>query len=135
MKRNILAFIIGLAAWVLVVSLLDRALRLGIAGYAQAEPQMAFTFGMKLARLVIAAVTSLIAGAVTGWITRSGIRVAWLLGTCLLALFIPEHVRLWQTFPVWYHLTFLVTLAPLVALGAFLAQARSPDRAAVGAQQ
>jgi hypothetical protein len=31
---------------------------------------------------------------------------------------VPEHIRLWDKFPVWYHLTFLITLAPLLALGA-----------------
>ena len=42
----------------------------------------------------------------------------------LLALFLPEHVKIWHSFPVWYHLTFLLTLAPLVALGARLVPAR-----------
>ena len=40
MIRAILAFIVGLAVWVLVASLLNRGLRLGLEGYAAAEPQM-----------------------------------------------------------------------------------------------
>jgi hypothetical protein len=36
----------------------------------------------------------------------------------LLALFIPNHYLLWDKFPVWYHLTFLVSLLPLTLLGA-----------------
>jgi hypothetical protein len=123
-KRSIAAFFAGLIAWVLVVSLLNRVLRLTIEGYAAAEPKMAFTLGMMLARLGIGAATSVIAGAVTGWISRSSARASWVLGLVILALFIPSHIMLWHSFPVWYHLTFLVTLVPLVMIGSRLARAR-----------
>jgi hypothetical protein len=33
-------------------------------------------------------------------------------------LFVPVHVGLWATFPVWYHLLFLGSLVPLVLAGA-----------------
>jgi hypothetical protein len=124
MKRAILAFFIGLVTWVVVASLLDLGLRIAVAGYAAAEPKMTFTLGMQLARLTIAAMTSVAAGAVIGWIDRTRLRVSWILGVMLVAAFIPVHMRLWHIFPVWYHLTFLVTLAPLVVLGAWLAGAR-----------
>jgi hypothetical protein len=130
MKRAILAFLAGLVTWLLVVSVLDRGLRIALAGYAVAEPKMTFTLGMMGARLTIAAMTSVIAGAAAGWIAPVGMRVAWVLGAILLAVFIPEHVRLWNTFPVWYHLTFLVTLLPLVVLGSWLTRARTSGRPA-----
>jgi hypothetical protein len=120
MKRAVVAFIVGLLAWGVVVSLIDRLLRLALAGYAAAEPSFAFTLGMMWARLIMAAVTSLIAGAVLGAIAPASKRTPWVLGLVLLAAFVPIHVRLWHAFPVWYHLTFLVTLAPLVAAGAWL---------------
>jgi hypothetical protein len=122
MKRAILAFITGAVVWLLVVSVLDRALRFIVPGYAAAEPRMAFTLGMMAARLIIAAITSLAAGAVLAVIAPASPRVPWVLGLVLLAVFIPEHVRLWSLFPLWYHLTFLVTLVPLVLLGARLTQ-------------
>jgi hypothetical protein len=130
MKRAILAFFAGLVTWLLAVSVLDRGLRIALAGYAAVESKMTFTPGMMAARLTIAAVASVIAGAVAGWIAPKGVRVAWVLGTILLAVFIPEHVRLWNTFPVWYHLTFLVTLVPLVVLGSWLARTRTGGRPA-----
>jgi hypothetical protein len=120
MKRAVVAFIVGLLAWAVVVSLLDRLLRLSLAGYAAAEPKFAFTLGMMWARLAMAAVTSLIAGAVLGAVAPASKRTAWVLGLVLMAAFIPIHVRVWHAFPVWYHLTFLVTLAPLIAAGAWL---------------
>jgi hypothetical protein len=120
MKRAIVAFIVGLLAWGVVVSLIDRLLRLSLAGYAAAEPTLAFTLGMMWARLVMAAVTSLIAGIVLGAVAPASKRTPWILGLVILAVFIPVHVRLWHAFPVWYHLSFLVPLAPLIAAGAWL---------------
>jgi len=59
MKRSAVAFIVGLVLWVVVASLLNRGLRIGFAGYAAAEPTMAFTLGMKLGRLMVGALASL----------------------------------------------------------------------------
>ena len=125
MKRSILAVVAGLAAWVLVASLLNRGLRITLAGYAAAEPRMTFTLAMMAARLMIGALASLAAGAVAGAIAPSGSRAAWVLGAILLAAFLPEHVWLWRVFPLWYHLMFLVTLLPLVVLGAHAFRPRS----------
>jgi hypothetical protein len=124
MKRPILAFVAALVAWLLVVTVLNRGLRIGLDGYAAAEPQLSFTLSMMVARLVIAAIASLVAGAVAGRIAPAGSRTPWVFAAVMLALFIPEHVRLWQHFPVWYHLTFLVTLAPLIVAGSWLWQMR-----------
>lgn len=125
MKRSILAVIAGLVVWLLVASVLNRGLRLLLAGYAAAEPNMAFTLPMMAGRLTLAFLASLAAGAVVGAIAPSSRRMPWVLGAILLAAFLPEHVMIWQVFPVWYHLTFLVTLVPLIVLGAHITQART----------
>ena len=135
MKRIIPAIIAGVVAWILAVSLFNRGLRVGLSGYAAAEPNMTFTPPMMAARLMIGALASLIAGAVAGWIDRRGGPGVWIVGVMLLAAFIPEHVAIWSTLPVWYHLTFLVTLAPLVLLGSLFARGRSPGRRAGGSAQ
>ena len=125
MNRAGWALLVGLALWVLVVSLLNRGLRAGITGYAAAEPTMNFTLGMKVGRLIIGAVASLAAGAATGMMARSKTGLAWVLGAILLLAFVPVHIGLWTKFPGWYHLTFLGTLIPLVALGARLTRSRA----------
>ena len=125
MKRSILGFIVGLAVWVLVASLLNRSLQFGLEGYAAAEPQMTFTHAMMAARLVLGALASLAAGAVTRAVAPSSTRLLWALGAVLLAAFIPVHIQLWAKFPVWYHLVFLGTLVPLVALGGTFTRNRS----------
>lgn len=127
MKRSILGLIMGLAVWVLVASLLNRGLRFGLEGYAVAEPRMTFTHAMMVARLALGALASLAAGAVTRVVARSSTHVLWVLGAVLLAAFIPVHIQLWTKFPVWYHLVFLGTLAPLVALGGTITRNRQSD--------
>lgn len=117
MKRTLLAVVAGFFAWFISVSLLNLGLRFGLTGYAAAEPSLQFTLAMMAGRLSIAALSSLLAGAVAGSIAPAGGRAAWVLGALLVIFFIPVHVGLWHRFPVWYHLTFLLTLAPLVAAG------------------
>jgi len=131
MIRAIFAFILGLAVWLLVASLLNQGLRLGLEGYAAAEPQMTFTHGMMAARLALGAVASLATGAVAMAIAPSSKRVPWVLGAFLLVAFIPVHVRLWTKFPVWYHVVFLGTLVPFVLLGSTLTKNRSWTRPSV----
>jgi hypothetical protein len=134
MKRAALAIIVGLLAWGVVVSLIDLVFKLSIAGYPAAERTLTFTLGMMWARLGMGAVTSLIAGAVLGAVAPRSRGAPWVLGVVLLALFIPVHVRLWHVFPAWYHLTFLVPLAPLIAVGAWL-KARSNTGSKTGSRQ
>ena len=124
MVRSIVAVVAGLVAWGLVATLLNFGLRAGIAGYAQAEPTLAFTLSMKIARLTLAALASLAAGAVVGLIAPSKTAPRWVFGAMMLAFFIPVHIQLWAKFPVWYHLVFLGTLLPLVLLGAAFTRTR-----------
>jgi hypothetical protein len=123
MKRTILAFLTGLVVWVVVATLLNVGLRAGMAGYALAEPTMSFTLGMKVARLMLGALSSLSAGAAAALIAPSTRSLPWVLGVVVLAAFIPAHIQIWAKFPVWYHLVFLLTLVPLVVHGAALAGA------------
>ena len=119
MKRSILACLAGLLTWVVVVTMINRVLRLSLPNYTAAEHTLQFTLAMKWARLLMAVVTSVVAGATTGWISRSG----WaplIVGSVVLAMFVPVHIALWSKFPVWYHLTFLLTIIPAVLAGALL---------------
>ena len=118
MLRTILGALGGLVAWAVVISVINLGLRHMMTGYAVAEKAIAFTLPMMFARLAMAAITSLAAGAVTRAIAPASRAAPWIVGLVMLALFVPVHVQLWARFPVWYHLFFLLTLAPLVALGA-----------------
>ena len=51
-----------------VVTVINRVLRLSLPNYTAAEQMLQFTLAMKWARLLMAIVTSAVARAVTGWI-------------------------------------------------------------------
>jgi hypothetical protein len=120
MLRKAGAVIWGLFAWVVVSSIGDRLLRFGWAAYAAAEPVMTFTLGMMGARLLLGAVSTLVAGFVTGYICDKHRGTVLVTGAFLLLLFLPVHYALWSKFPVWYHLVFLGSLVPLTWAGAEL---------------
>jgi hypothetical protein len=83
-------------------------------------------------RPILAFAAGLLLGVVVVSVLDCGLRIfvsspraPVLVGATLLAAFLPVHVRLFSLFPLWYHLVFLVTLIPLVILGARLARVRA----------
>jgi hypothetical protein len=118
MRRQVIAFVSALVTWVLVASLLNRLLRIGLPGYAAAEPAMDFTLSMQWARLALGALASLSAGYVLARLAPNASRLPLIFGALVLAMFLPAHYNLWNKFPVWYHLLFLLTIVPLVVAGA-----------------
>jgi hypothetical protein len=120
--KTVGAVVAALVTWILVATILNLPLRISWPHYHEAETAFNFTFTMKLARLTLGAVSSLAAGFVAAWIGKGRRRAAMLTGVILLGLFIPDHYLLWSKFPVWYHLTFLVSLVPLTLLGGALHQ-------------
>jgi hypothetical protein len=127
MWRTIASIAAGLVAWAVIVTVLNLGLRAAIPGYHAAEATLQFTMAMKIGRLTEAALTSLAAGAIVGLIAPRNKWAPWLVGLIVLAMFLPVHVKLWDKFPAWYHLSFLVPLVPLVALGAFLVRGHAAD--------
>ena len=122
--RVALAVVAGIVVWFAVATAGNVALRLLVDGYTDMEPAMTFTLGMMFGRLLVGAISSVAAGAAGAWIARRVRPTALALGVVLVVLFIPGHVRLWDTFPGWYHAAFLLSLVPLVWVGARLVARR-----------
>ncbi|HEV2596634.1 MAG TPA: hypothetical protein VGU01_15695 [Sphingomicrobium sp.] len=120
MLRTAGAIIGGLIIWVIVVTLLNFGLRAALPHYHAAEATLQFTAAMKAGRLIEAGLSSIIAGAVTRWIAPSSRWAPAIVGVILLALFVPVHFHIWNKLPVWYHLTFLLSLVPFVVIGALI---------------
>lgn len=125
MVRTFLGVIGGLVAWAMIATLIDIGIRYAIPGYREAEPLLAFTLPMKIARLALSVIASIGAGFVTRWVAPASRIAPWIVGLVMLALFLPSHIQIGARLPLWYHLFFLLTLVPLVALGA---QLRIPGR-------
>jgi hypothetical protein len=127
MKRSILGCVAGLVTWIVVVTVINRMLRLSIPNYTAAEHTLQFTLAMKWARLLMAIMTSVVAGIVTASVSRSRRWAPLIVGTVVLAMFVPLHIAIWSKFPVWYHLTFLLTIIPAVLVGGLLVARRNND--------
>ena len=117
MAKRILGVVAGLAMWIAIVMAVGTIMRLSWPAYANVADAMTFTLPMLIARLSISAVATLAAGMVTAVIAQPSKLVSLMPGLLLLIVFIPVHASLWDRFPVWYHLTFLVPLVPLTYLG------------------
>src|SRR5262245_15337088 len=117
MAKTILGVVVGLVAWVVLASIAGLILRAAWSDYAAVAESMAFTLPMLIARLTISAVTLLAAARVTALIAPRATIATVALGAVLVAAFVPIHIGVWDRFPVWYHLTFLLTLVPLCVIG------------------
>jgi len=117
---KILGIVAGVVAWAVIASVLNLGLRHGWADYAAVEKAMAFTVPMMIARLGESALSSLASGYLAALVARGARSAALGAGVVLLLLFIPVHYQLWHSFPIWYHLTFLVLLPVLSWLGGTL---------------
>ena len=115
--KTIAAVLAGLIAWILVATAINLLLRAVWPHYHEAETAFNFTLGMMIARLILGALSSVCSGFVVAWITKVNGAAAKITAVALLVLFIPNHYLLWDKFPVWYHLTFLISLFPLTILG------------------
>jgi hypothetical protein len=115
-----LGVVAGLAVWVGVVMAAGAVMRGAWPAYALVADAMTFTLPMMIARLTIGAVATLVMGFTTAMLAHRSIVPSVLSGVLLLLAFIPQHMMLWEKFPVWYHLTFLASLVPLTVAGATL---------------
>ena len=123
--RSIVGVVAGLTAWIAVVAVAGLIMRSSWPAYARVAEAMTFSLPMMLARLAIGALATLAAGWVASAIAPQPLLVRLMPGVILLLAFIPQHIALWHTFPIWYHLTFLLSLVPLAYLGGF---SHSPAR-------
>jgi hypothetical protein len=117
MAKAILGVVAGLVAFVMVAAVAGFIMRAAWPDYARVADAMTFTLPMMCARLLIGAAATFAAGFVTVFIAPPSRLVRLMPGILLLALFIPQHVMLWEKFPVWYHLMFLLSLMPLTYVG------------------
>jgi hypothetical protein len=130
MKRIALGVIAGLAVWFVLLTAGGAVFRATWPEYVAVAESMNFTLSMMLARLALGAVSLLIAARVTAAIAPNSPAATIVLGALLLVGFIPVHISLWDRFPVWYHLTFLLTLIPLSMVGGRIGTTRSSEASA-----
>lgn len=130
MARNFIGVVAGLAVWLAIAVVAGLIMRETWPAYASVAEAMTFTLPMMIVRLAIAACATVAMGFVTACITQSAL-ARLIPGLILLILFIPQHVMLWDKFPIGYHLSFLLSLVPLTYLGNSMRRGATPRRSAI----
>ncbi len=125
MLRTILSVVAGIAAWVVLVTIADRAMRAAWPEYQAAWSAMAFTLPMMIARLAESTVALIVASWAASRIAPMSRAAPWALGLVLLAIFVPIHYTIWSKFPIWYHAYFLTSLVAVSVVVGSLARSRT----------
>ncbi len=128
MLKTVAGIVAGLIIWFVVATLVNLLFRRLWPGYSGAELALNLTLAMMVGRLLLGALSSLCAGFTVAWIAKANGGAVKVFGLLLTVGFIPVHFGLWNKFPLWYHLIFLVSLFPLALLGARLFTPRAVDR-------
>jgi hypothetical protein len=122
--RFVAGVALGCVTWWLVRTCGFALLRMAWPDYALAEPDKAYTLAMMFARLVIFS-TMIAATACVAALVAGERRVAWIAGGLILALSIPPHLYpgyVWDDYPAWYHIVYLLSILPLAVFGGRLAR-------------
>ena len=130
MLRSTLAIIVAVVTWFVVATIGNWILRGLLPGYSAVEVSMNFTLSMMIYRLILGLVSSLCAGFVCALIAGRTSVAPKIAAGIMVVLFLPVHYMLWTKFPVWYHLFFLLSLAPTMLIGTTLK--RRPQLSTVG---
>jgi hypothetical protein len=127
--RAAIAIAAGFIVWFAAATVGNLLIRSLIPGYADVEKAMNFTLAMLLARLVLGAGASIVAGIACAAVMPGTRWPVYVLALLLVSLFVPVHVSLWDKFPVWYHIVFLGSLFSLLVFGAKLPRSRGKGAA------
>jgi hypothetical protein len=128
MLKTILATVAGFVVFFAFAYGVGFAMRASWPEYAAVADALTFTLPMLIARLSIGVVATLVAGRVAAAIAVKPTAAAIAAGISLVVFFVPVHIRLWDKFPVWYHLFFLISLIPLSFAGSRIARSSTGER-------
>lgn len=115
MIKQAIAISGGLILWIVSATVFATLLKASWPAYAAITDARDYTLAMQITRLAIGAAATLIAGTVVGLI--AGARAVLIAGIVLLLLALFIHAQVWQSYPIWYHLTFFAYLVPLTLWG------------------
>jgi len=109
--RTVLGVIAAIAAWLVIVTLIDRPMRYVWPDYAANFAAMTFTLPMMLARLTESTIAVVLAAIIALRVAPTSRYAGWGFGIVMFLIFAPYHVlKIWSNFPVWYHAYFLASL-------------------------
>lgn len=117
MIRNILAAPTGWLVWGILCNVILYPILMSVFP-DQFENMIPVTTGMLIATLILTFICSFSTGYITALIATSHhLKVVVATSILILVFGIVMQIMSWNTMPVWYHVIFLVSLAPLIYLG------------------
>lgn len=120
--KSVLAVLAGFAVWTVIYLGSTQGI---LAAFPNRFADDGSTRDISVLLLMLLA--SVVASFAAGWITaavapKARLRHGLVLGGINLLVGIGVQSAYWSTIPVWYHLTFLGLLVPVIALGAWLSR-------------
>ena len=117
MLRLVAAIVVGALVWCVAIFVLGFVVGAAWPQMAAIRDMTLLTLPMLVTRLSISALGSLVGGYAAALTARENRRAPLGAGILLLAVFVPYHLSIWHEFPIWYHLTFFVSLPVLSMVG------------------
>ncbi|MGD2133085.1 MAG: hypothetical protein PVI23_09855 [Maricaulaceae bacterium] len=134
MIRLAIGVVAGFVAFGVIIVLTTFIVGAAWPELANVEDPLDYTNPMRFFRLGIGAAATLVGGAAAGLVSRRGRLAGLVLGVVFVIGFVPVHISLWTSFPVWYHATFLIYLIPLSLAGAAMFPGAPPRTGAAASQ-
>ncbi len=125
MLRFIAGIVFGAVAWLVAVVVLGLLVGKAWPEMAAIKQMTELTLPMLITRLSISGISSIAGGVVAALVGRERFTASLGAGVLLLVVFVPYHLTIWGNFPLWYHLTFFVSLPLLSVLGGRLVNSKS----------
>lgn len=126
MFRLIAGTVSGAVVWFVAVLVLGFLCRIAWPEMAAIRDMTLLTLPMLITRLAISALGSVAGGYAAAMVARENTKAPLAAGILLLVVFVPYHLTIWQNFPVWYHVTFFVSLPVLSLLGGWVPSSPRP---------
>lgn len=126
MFRLIAGTVSGAVVWFVAVLVLGFLCRIAWPEMAAIRDMTLLTLPMLITRLAISALGSVAGGYAAAMVARENTKAPLAAGILLLVVFVPYHLTIWQNFPLWYHLTFFVSLPVLSLLGGMVRSSPRP---------
>jgi hypothetical protein len=123
-----IAIVVGWATSWVVLNAGFALLRASWSDYASADPDKSYTLAMLFVRLAIFS-TMIAATSATATIVSADKRSPWVTGGIILALSVPPHLYpgyVWNDYPGWYHIGYLLSVLPIAVLAGQLVQRLAP---------
>lgn len=119
--------LLGFLAFILVAFMLGQAAKMLWPAYASAAATRSYDLTMLAARLAGGMLALAAAGAAGAARSNGDGRVAAYAAATLLGVSVLWHIRIWASYPTWYHLAWFACHFPAVLAGAKIACKPKPS--------